>query len=89
MLGLKEQAADKIGRERGYANLSMGSIAALSLALPAWLVPAAVAGGLFLALAGIKHATNADRSRKQDLAMVTDLIVACALAGYLGSLVLR
>jgi hypothetical protein len=89
ILGLKEEAAGKIVSELGYANLAMGSIGILSLAFPAWLAPAALAGGLFLGLAGIKHASHANRSAKENLAMATDLLVACVAAAYLSAVAMR
>jgi hypothetical protein len=83
---IKDISAEKIVSELGYANVSMGLISMLSLPLQAWVAPAGLAGGLFLGLAGIKHAMNAERSTKENVAMATDLLVACVVAVYLGSL---
>jgi hypothetical protein len=83
---IRDPAAAKIVSELGYANVSMGLIGMLSLPLQAWVAPAGLAGGLFLGLAGIKHAMNAERSTKENVAMATDLLVACVVAVYLGSL---
>jgi hypothetical protein len=86
ILGIKDTAAEKIVRELGYANISMGLAGMLSLLSPAWTASAGLTGGLFLGLAGIKHAMNAERSTKENVAMATDLLVACVVAVYLGSL---
>lgn len=83
---IKDALAEKIVSELGYANVSMGLAGMLSLLWPAWIAPAGLTGGLFLGLAGIKHAMNAERSTKENVAMATDLLVACIVAVYLGSL---
>jgi hypothetical protein len=83
---IKDTAAEKIVSELGYANVSMGLAGMLSLLSPAWTASAGLTGGLFLGLAGIKHAMNAERSTKENVAMATDLLVACVVAVYLGSL---
>jgi hypothetical protein len=65
ILGLHDEAAEKIVSELGYANLSMGLVAALSVVAASWTVPAALAGALFLGLAGLKHwISRTARSRK-------------------------
>jgi hypothetical protein len=86
---IKDPAAEKIVAELGYANISMGLAGALSLLSQAWIVPAGLAGALFLGLAGIKHAMNSERSAKENVAMTTDLSVACVVAICLGSLAVR
>ena len=48
---IDDPAAGKIVQELGFANSAIGLIALLSLAWPAWVAPAAVAGGLFYLLA--------------------------------------
>ena len=69
--------------ELGAANLSMGLIGLLSLLHPSWITPAAVAGGLFLAIAGVKHLMNTPRNNKENFAMATDFVVALAVGIYL------
>jgi hypothetical protein len=64
-------------------------IASTALQWQARIAPAGLAGGLFLGLAGIKHAMNAERSTKENVAMTTDLLVACVVAVYLGALAVR
>jgi hypothetical protein len=82
---IRDPAAAKIVSELGYANVSMGLAGMLSLLWPAWIAPAGFTGGLFLGLAGIKHAMNTERSMKENVAMATDLLVACIVAVYLGT----
>src|SRR4029077_11986599 len=48
---IKDRAALGIVRELGFANLSSGTLGLASLAVPAWVAPAAIVGGLFYGLA--------------------------------------
>jgi len=82
IFGVTEQASD-IVRELGFANLAFGLIAILSLPFVQFLMPAAIAGGLFLGLDGIMHALRRDRNRKETIAMATDLVVAAAVVVFL------
>lgn len=82
---ITDPAAEKLVSEIGFGNLSMGLVAALTLLVPGWLVPAGLAGGLYLALAGIKHLTNSERTREENIAMISDLGVAVVLAIALGT----
>jgi hypothetical protein len=74
--GIVDPAAEKLVREPGYANVAMGIGGVLSLMLPEWIALAGLTGGLFLGLAGIKHAMNSRRNAKENVAMTTDLCVA-------------
>lgn len=85
ILGVKDPTAEKIVAELGYANVATGLAGMLSLVWSDWIAPAGLAGGLFLGLAGLKHATNADRNAKENLAMATDFLVAGMVAVYLFS----
>ncbi len=82
-----EPEAEKLVAEIGFANLGIGLIALISLILPGWLTPAAIAGGVFLGLDGIKHITNTGRSGNENLALATDLVVTAAVVLYLIGLV--
>ncbi|MFJ3050205.1 DUF6790 family protein [Pseudomonas nitroreducens] len=88
ILGIEAPAAEKLVSELGFANLAFGITGLLSLALPGWTPPAALAGGLFLLLAGLKHARNPQRNGKEHLAMATDLFVAAMAVAYLIGLLL-
>lgn len=78
---ITDPAAEKLVTEIGFGNLSMGLIATLSLLIPGWLVPAGIAGGFYLGLAGLKHLMNAHRTREENIAMISDLFVALVVAG--------
>lgn len=75
--------------ELGFANIALGLIGLLSLRLRSWTPPAAVAGAVFLGLAGIRHvadggAFTADRA----LAAGTDLLAVVVLGGALAAVAL-
>lgn len=67
--------AEKLVTEIGFGNLAIGLVATLSLAFPAFVVPMALTGGLFLGLAGIKHIGNTGRTGEENTALLTDLII--------------
>ena len=85
ILGLKGTECLILVRELGFANLAMGSIALASLLMPAWVLPAALAGGIYYGLAGINHIFQKHRNRLESVAMVSDLfagyvLLACCVA---------
>ncbi|MFF1879155.1 DUF6790 family protein [Leifsonia sp. NPDC058230] len=75
ILGKKDADADQIVQELGFANLSFGVVAILSLPFPSWLAPAALAGGLYLLIAGIRHLPKRNKNIKEWFATVSDLLV--------------
>lgn len=77
-----------IVRELGFANLSLALLGLLAL-LPGWATPAALAGGLFFALAGWKHVVASERNLTRTIAMVSDLFIALVLIGYVALIALR
>jgi hypothetical protein len=83
ILGIEDPGAEKVVSELGYANLSIGLVGALSVLWQGWIVPAGVAGSLFLGLADLTHAANAERNAKENVAMTTDLFVAVIVATFL------
>ena len=78
---IADPKAQVIVQELGFANLAFGLLGLLSLAFPAFLLPAAVGGGLFYLLAGVKHAMRAGKTRTETIAMVSDLGIVAVLAG--------
>ena len=86
IFAVKEKAAPTIVRELGFANLSIGLIGVLALLRSDWITPAAIAGALFYALAGIKHLIKGERNGAENIAMISDLFIALVLAGYLAAI---
>jgi len=64
----------QLTRELGTANIGMGLAGLLALG-PGWAVPAGLAGGVFLLIAGILHVPKRGKNAKEALATWTDLIV--------------
>ena len=75
-------------RELGFANLAAGVIGTASIAWPAFVLPAAIWGAIFLGAAGIMHARRRGRPRHDIVAMGSDLFVALVLAGYAVTMVM-
>jgi hypothetical protein len=81
---LESKDALPIIRELGIANAAIGVVGALSLAQPSFVLPIAISGALFYGVAGARHASDAERSFNQTVAMASDLFVCLALLTYLG-----
>jgi hypothetical protein len=86
---LKDDAQLVIVQELGFANIAIGLLGTTSLLQPSWILPAAVSGGVFYGLAGMKHALTRDRRPLRNVAMVSDLFVFAVLGGYLAGIALR
>ena len=73
----------QLTRELGTANVGLG-LAGLFALIPGWALPAGVAGGLFLLVAGLMHLPKKGKNAQETLATWTDLIVGLAV-GILGA----
>jgi len=71
-------------RELGMANCTMGVLGVTAAFVPAFVLPAAIVGGLYYAQAGIGHIRHGGRNLQRNVAMASDLYVAAALLGYVG-----
>lgn len=81
ILGLKSSDALIVVRELGFANLAIGALGLVSLAVAEWRLAAALVGGLFYGFAGVNHALQPHRNRLETVAMVSDLLAAAILLG--------
>lgn len=70
--------AKQLAGELGTANLGMGLAGLLAL-VPGWALPAGLAGGVFLLIAGLLHVAKKGKSPQETLATWTDLIVGTAV----------
>jgi hypothetical protein len=68
----------QLTRELGVANLGMGAAGLLAL-VPAWALPAGLAGGVFLLAAGLMHVVKRGKNAQESLATWTDLLVGFAV----------
>lgn len=75
-------------QELGIANFCAGVIGMLSLLYPAFVLPAAIYAAIFYGIAGVRHIAEKNRSTNENIAMVSDLFVSVALAGYAGLVIL-
>jgi hypothetical protein len=82
IFNLQGDDALPIVRELGLANISMGTLGLISLALPVATAPAALVGGLYYGLAGALHIGRGEKNFYERFAMVTDLLVFALLAVY-------
>ena len=82
---IDDPGALAIVRELGFANLTMGAVGLASLAVPAWLTPAALVGFLYYGLAGIGHVARLERNAVENTALVSDLLIAALLAIFLAT----
>ena len=71
-----------IVREIGFGNLAFGSLGVLSLFRPDWVLPAAIAGGIYYGLAGAGHIPQKDKNPKEWAAMLSDFLVLLILAAF-------
>ncbi len=76
------EAVFPIVREIGFANLSMSTLALVSLLYPVFLLPAALVGGLYYGFAGLLHVAGHERNAKENVAMISDLFIAIVLLGF-------
>lgn len=64
----------QLTRELGTANIAMGLAGLLAL-VPGWALPAGLAGGVFLLIAGILHLPKKGKNAQESVATWTDLLV--------------
>ena len=79
---IKSNEALPIVQELGLANLSMGLLGIISVMVPAFVLSAAIVGGLFYGLAGINHMARSGRNVNCTIAMISDLFIFFVLAAY-------
>ena len=80
---IHDRASFAIVRELGFANLSMGLLGICSIFRPGWMVPAALAGGLYYGLAGLGHVFHKNKNAKEYVAMISDGFVFLVLLIFL------
>ena len=85
---IEDERVHPIVRELGFANLALALLGLLAL-LPGWATPAALAGGLFFALAGWKHVVASERNLTRTVAMVSDVFIAVVLIGFVALIGMR
>jgi hypothetical protein len=79
IFGMKSKEPLVIVRELGFANLSIGVLGLSTIFRGSWIMPAAIAGGLFYCFAGIGHLMTKNRNRLENSAMFSDLFAFLVL----------
>jgi len=72
-------------KEIGFANISMGLLAVISLFVPSWRKAGGFCGGLYLGIAGLLHVGRISEgiNQKETIAMVSDLFIFTIVVLYL------
>jgi len=72
-------------KEIGFANISMGLLAVISLFVPSWRKAGGFCGGLYLGVAGFLHVGRIPEgiNLKETIAMVSDIFIFVIVAFYL------
>ena len=89
IMAIDSPAAYLLVRELGGANLASGVVGLASLAMPSFVPPAALAAGIFYAVAGIEHVRSKHRGTNETIALVSDLFIAVVLLGFAAAALLR
>ncbi len=85
IFGIKGMSANPVVREVGFGNLSFGTLGICSLTMSNWIIPAALAGGLYYGLAAVGHMLRGRKNEHGQLALMTDLFVFAVLATFITS----
>jgi hypothetical protein len=75
-------------RELGMANVGMGLAGLLAL-VPGWALPAGLAGGIFLLIAGAMHVPKRGKNAQEALATWTDLVVGLVVVALAVDVLVR
>jgi hypothetical protein len=78
---------EQLVRELGTANIGMG-LAGLLAVVPGWALPAGLAGGVFLLIAGLMHLPKRGKGPQETLATWTDLVVGLVVLAFAVSVAL-
>ncbi|HEY5239557.1 MAG TPA: DUF6790 family protein [Rhizomicrobium sp.] len=84
IFGIKSDDALPIVRELGVANFATGVVGMASLGMPGFVLPVAIAASIFYGIAGIRHVAEKGRTRNENIAMISDLLVFLVFAVYVG-----
>jgi hypothetical protein len=82
ILGIKSKEPFILVQELGFANLSIGLLGLSTLLNSTWIMPAALVGGLFYGLTGLRHILTKVRNRLENIAMISDLFIFIVLLAY-------
>ena len=75
IFGIKSSEALIIVQELGFANLSIGTLGITTIFNGAWVMPAAIAGGLFYGFASIRHLIKKEKNYLENVATISDVFI--------------
>jgi hypothetical protein len=82
ILGETTPVANQVVQELGFANLGLGVVAIVGAWVPGWAVPAAIAPGVFLLFAGIRHIVKKQKNTEELIATLSDILVGGVLLAF-------
>jgi hypothetical protein len=82
ILGLNGTESWILVRELGFANTALGVVGILSIFFWEWIQPSALAGSIFLGLAGINHLLTKNKNIHEKTAMISNIIISIVLLIY-------
>ena len=84
IFGFRGDEALPVICELGIANLAIGIVASLSLVFHDFVLAAAIYGSVFYGVAGVRHAGMRNRLPHQNIALISDLLIALVLLCFVG-----
>lgn len=82
IFGIKSKEPLIVVQELGFANVSLGLLGLCAIFRPAWVLPTALAGGLFYGLAALRHIVAQERNQLENFALLSDLFAFIVLLIY-------
>jgi hypothetical protein len=79
---IKTKEPPIIVKESEFATLAIGCLGIIALFSQAWIMPAAMTGGLFYALEGIRYLEQNERDPQNNMKMLADLFTFIVLLAY-------
>ena len=70
-------------RELGAANVATAAVGLLSVVFSSFTVPVAISAAIFYGVAGAMHSAERNRSRNENIAMLSDIFLFAVLAMFL------
>lgn len=84
IFGIKGASANPVVREVGFGNLSLGAVGIWSLTMSSWVVPMALAGGLYYGLTAVGHMIRRSKNEHAQMILMADLFVFAVLGAFIG-----
>ena len=82
---MTDDAALPLVRELGMANAGTALVALLSIVAPGFVLPVSISAAWFFGAAGMAHLAGRDRSRNENIALLSDIFIAVVLVAFIGS----